>query len=65
MAGMMPRMPAAEERLTFETPKGPVTGAFASPARGARVLVIAHGAGAGLDHPFLVGFSRARTSTST
>src|SRR6185312_3243993 len=55
----MPRMPIAEERFTFDAGPAPVTGAFATPKRGARVLVVAHGAGAGLDHPFLVGFTRA------
>jgi predicted alpha/beta-hydrolase family hydrolase len=50
-------MSATEERLTVDTGKGAVSAVFSSPKRGAPVLVIAHGAGAGMDHPFLVGFA--------
>ncbi len=35
-----------------------VTGAYARPAKPAATLVVAHGAGAGMDHPFMVGFTR-------
>ena len=52
-------MPTSEEPITFETGKGEVSASFATPRAGAPVLVIAHGAGAGMDHPFLVGFTRA------
>jgi uncharacterized protein len=52
-------MPKAEERLTFDAGKGVVSAAFARPARSVGTLAIAHGAGSGLDHPFLVGFSEA------
>jgi predicted alpha/beta-hydrolase family hydrolase len=52
-------MPTLEERFTFDAGNAPVTAAFATPKRGAPVLVIAHGAGSGMDHPFLVGFTRA------
>ena len=51
-------MAAGEERFTFDAGKGTVSGAFATPGAGSPVLVIAHGAGAGMDHPFLVGFAR-------
>jgi predicted alpha/beta-hydrolase family hydrolase len=48
-----------EERFSFDAGKGEVSAAFATPAAGSPVLVIAHGAGAGMDHPFLVGFAEA------
>jgi predicted alpha/beta-hydrolase family hydrolase len=51
-------MSATEERLTFDAGTGSVSAVFATPKRGSPVLVIAHGAGAGMDHPFLVGFSQ-------
>lgn len=59
MAGMMPRMPTPEERFAFDAGRSEISAAFASPGAGSPVLVIAHGAGAGMDHPFLVGFARA------
>jgi predicted alpha/beta-hydrolase family hydrolase len=50
----------AEERLTFDVPdKGPVSGVYARPAGARSTIVVAHGAGAGMDHPFLTGFTRA------
>ena len=52
-------MPAAEERLMVDTGSQRVSAAFATPGAGSPVLVVAHGAGAGMDHPFLVGFARA------
>lgn len=56
----MARVPTPEERLAIMVPdKGPVSGGYARPASSDATLVIAHGAGAGMDHPFLAGFSRA------
>src|SRR6266581_544443 len=55
----MPRMAHAEERLRFDAGKGEVSGAFARPRSSVATLVVAHGAGSGMDHPFLVGFTRA------
>lgn len=55
----MARMVVPEERLAIETPHGPVSGAWAGAREAAATVVIAHGAGAGMDHPFLVGFTRA------
>jgi predicted alpha/beta-hydrolase family hydrolase len=50
----------AEERLTFDVPdKGPVSGVYARPAGARSTIVVAHGAGAGMDHPFMTGFTRA------
>jgi predicted alpha/beta-hydrolase family hydrolase len=52
-------MASAEERIEFDAGKGPASAAFVRPAKATATLVIAHGAGAGMDHPFLVGFSDA------
>ena len=48
-----------EERRSVETPKGTVSAVYATSPRPQAVLVVAHGAGAGMDHPFLVGFCEA------
>jgi hypothetical protein len=50
-----------EERFRFEVPgKGDVSAVFGPGGAAPRAtLVVAHGAGAGMDHPFLDGFSRA------
>ena len=53
-------VPTPEERLTIDLPDAAgVSGAYARPADADRSIVVAHGAGAGMDHPFMVGFSRA------
>jgi hypothetical protein len=59
MACIMAGMAEAEERLTIDTVKGPVSARYARPTSPLATIVVAHGAGAGMDHPFLVGFSRA------
>jgi predicted alpha/beta-hydrolase family hydrolase len=57
---MMAGMPGPEERLTVDVAsRGPVGAAYARPAGAFASLVVAHGAGAGMDHPFLTGFTRA------
>ena len=48
-----------EERFPIDVGGTPVSGAYARPAAASATVVIAHGAGAGMDHPFLTGFSRA------
>jgi hypothetical protein len=49
-----------EERIRIEVPgKGEVSGVVGPAPAPCATLCVAHGAGAGLDHPFLVGFSRA------
>jgi len=54
----MPDMP--EERFRIETAKGDVSGAWTpAPDPAAPAIVVGHGAGAGMDHPFMVGFCRA------
>jgi len=50
---MMARM----ERLTIPTPKGDVSAVWHRADGPA--LVVGHGAGAGMDHPFIVGFCEA------
>ncbi len=52
-------MTTPEERFTFDAGRREVSGVYARPVAGASTLVVAHGAGAGMDHPFLVGFARA------
>jgi predicted alpha/beta-hydrolase family hydrolase len=52
-------MAGLEESLQIETVKGRVSAKYARPPSPFATIVVAHGAGAGMDHPFLVGFSRA------
>lgn len=42
----------------IEAGRGRVSGAYARPANPFATLVVAHGAGAGMEHPFLAGFTR-------
>jgi predicted alpha/beta-hydrolase family hydrolase len=56
---MMSRMPVPEERFRIEVAaRGGVGAAYARPRGAEATLVVAHGAGAGMDHPFMVGFTR-------
>jgi len=49
-----------EERFTLTVlDRGEVSGVYARPAAADATLVVAHGAGAGMEHPFMVGFTRA------
>jgi uncharacterized protein len=53
-------MSLPEERVQIDVPeKGPVSGIYARPAGARSTIVVAHGAGAGMDHPFMVGFTQA------
>jgi predicted alpha/beta-hydrolase family hydrolase len=52
-------MGGPEESLRIDTVKGPVSARYARPRSPFATIVVAHGAGAGMDHPFLVGFARA------
>lgn len=52
-------MSEPEERLSLTTPKGDVPAAAIVPNGARAMLVVAHGAGAGMGHPFLTGFCRA------
>jgi predicted alpha/beta-hydrolase family hydrolase len=46
-----------EERIRIDTPKGEVSGAWSRAGQMRAVVVVAHGAGSGMDHPLLVGFT--------
>jgi predicted alpha/beta-hydrolase family hydrolase len=48
-----------ESPITIDVGDATVSGVFAEPDRAFATLVVAHGAGAGMDHPFLQGFTRA------
>jgi hypothetical protein len=52
-------MATPEERVTIEASRGPVSGALADPDGAGAILALAHGAGADMHHPFMVGFCRA------
>ena len=52
-------MTTPEFPITIEVGDATVSGVFAEPDGSFATLVLAHGAGAGMDHPFLVGFTRA------
>ena len=52
-------MAGPEESLRIDTVKGPVSAKYVRPPSPFATIVVAHGAGAGMDHPFLVGFARA------
>jgi predicted alpha/beta-hydrolase family hydrolase len=45
-----------EDRLRIETPSGPVSAVWTPAGSGAPALVVGHGAGAGMEHPFIAGF---------
>ncbi|MEO8477701.1 MAG: alpha/beta family hydrolase [Actinomycetota bacterium] len=48
-----------ETRFKVETPRGGVSAAWHDAGPKAPALVVAHGAGAGMDHPFMSGFCDA------
>jgi uncharacterized protein len=52
-------MGGPEESLRIDTAKGPVSARYARPRSPSATIVVAHGAGAGMDHPFIAGFARA------
>ena len=49
----------SEDRFTLTTSAGEVSAVWTPAAAGAPAMVVAHGAGAGMDHPFMSGFCRA------
>lgn len=51
-------MATAETRTKIHTRAGEVSSAWLDPGGSVASLVVAHGAGANLDHPFLAGFCR-------
>src|SRR5512147_797393 len=52
-------MVAPEQRGTLGESRSAVSAAWIAPTEAVAWLVVAHGAGAGMDHPFLAGFCRA------
>lgn len=46
-----------EERFTVETERGAMSAAWAAPPAFSAAVAVAHGAGSGMDHPLLVGFT--------
>jgi hypothetical protein len=52
-------MAVAEQRGTLGESRSAVSAAWIAPKGAVAWIVVAHGAGAGMDHPFLVGFCRA------
>jgi uncharacterized protein len=52
-------MASPEVRGTIDVAGANVSTAWISPKGSIATLVLAHGAGAGMDHPFMAGFSRA------
>lgn len=52
-------MDAPEERGSLGESRSAVSAAWIVPEDAVAWLVVAHGAGAGMDHPFVVGFCRA------
>ncbi|GLI27801.1 alpha/beta hydrolase [Agromyces rhizosphaerae] len=52
-------MPSRTEELTLDTGAAEVPARFAAPADPWATIVVAHGAGAGMDHPWLAGFADA------
>ncbi len=52
-------MDTPEERIAIPVPgRDDVSGVYARPEGADATIVVAHGAGAGMDHPFMVGFTR-------
>ena len=52
-------MAVAEQKGTLGESRSAVSAAWIAPKGAVAWIVVAHGAGAGMDHPFLVGFCRA------
>lgn len=52
-------MPIQHEQFLFPTGGTEVSAAFAAPPDATAAIIVAHGAGAGMDHPFLTGFTNA------
>ena len=48
-----------ETGITIDVDGTPVSAVYSRPADAAGTIVVAHGAGAGMEHPFISGFARA------
>ncbi|WP_461190095.1 alpha/beta hydrolase family protein [Arthrobacter sp. Z4-13] len=58
-------MPVSEVPLTLAVGGVSVTAAYARPDNPSATVVVAHGAGAGMEHPFLRGFTAALNALRT
>lgn len=54
---------SAEESITIDVDGTAVSGVYARPDDAAATIVVAHGAGAGMEHPFMSGFTRAMNAS--
>ncbi|GAB3566144.1 alpha/beta hydrolase [Arthrobacter alkaliphilus] len=52
-------MRTAESPVTIDVDGTPISGIYARPDKPAATVVLAHGAGAGMEHPFLAGLAHA------
>jgi uncharacterized protein len=52
-------MAEPESSLSIDTARGAVSARFSAPPDPFATIAVAHGAGAGMEHPFIVGFARA------
>lgn len=52
-------MPSPESPVTLTVGETAVSGVYSRPDSPFATLVVAHGAGSGMEHPFLAGFTRA------
>lgn len=57
-------MPTPESLVSIATGETAVSAVYARPTSPVATLVVAHGAGSGMDHPFLAGFTRALNEES-
>jgi predicted alpha/beta-hydrolase family hydrolase len=52
-------MTTDEQSITIDVDGVPVSAVYARPPAATATIVVAHGAGAGMEHPFMSGFTRA------
>jgi len=52
------------DEFAFETPRGPTAGVIDRPARATAVVVLGHGAGSGMESPFMAGIAGALADLS-
>ena len=52
-------MDTAEQSITVDVDGAPVSAVYARPTAATTTIVVAHGAGTGMEHPFMTGFTRA------
>lgn len=49
---------SSETAITIDVDGTPVSGVYSRPTDASATIVVAHGAGAGMEHPFMSGFTR-------